>query len=58
MSERPFGSVSIAAEIAAAMGDDPRPHLTQEQIADQVRLSGLTREQWDAAWEEKLASRK
>ena len=41
--ERPFGSVSIGAEMAAAMGADPRPYLTEEQIAEQLRLSRKTR---------------
>lgn len=54
MKERPFGSISIAAEMAASMAEDPRPYLTEEQIAEQVQISGLTRKQWDRKWNEKL----
>ena len=54
MADRPFGSVNVAAEMAASMGEDPRPFLTEEQIAEQLRLSGLTREQWDAEWDKRL----
>lgn len=55
MSERPFGSVSIAGEMAAATGSDPRPHLTEQQIANQLRITGMTLDEWNAAWEEKLS---
>lgn len=58
MSEtgRPFGSVSIGAEIAIAMGDDPRPYMTEEQIQEQLRVSKLTREEWDARIEELISA--
>ena len=49
--ERPFGSISIGAELAVSMGEDPRPYLTEEQIAEQLRLSGKTRKEWDEAWD-------
>ena len=49
--ERPFGSISIGAEMAASMGADPRPYLSNEVIAEQLRRSGTTREEWDAAWD-------
>ena len=49
--ERPFGSVSVAAEMAVMMGADPRTFLTEDQIAEQLRLSGLTREEWDDKWD-------
>lgn len=55
MTERPFGSISVGAEMAASMGEDPRPYLTEEQIQNQLRISGKTRDEWDAAWERKLA---
>ena len=46
-----FGSIDIAAETAAAMGADPRPYLSNEVIAEQLRRTGKTREEWDAAWD-------
>lgn len=55
MTERPFGSINIAAEIAVAMGDDPRPNLTEDEILTQLRITGMTREQWDAEWERRLS---
>ena len=55
--ERPFGSISIGAEMAATMGEDPRPYLTEEQIAEQLKLSGKTRKEWDAEWEFALSKR-
>ncbi len=53
---RPFGSVDIGAEMAATLGEDPRPYLTEEQIQEQLRISGMTRDEWDAEWERRLAS--
>ena len=53
--QRPFGSIDIGAEMAASMGDDPRPFLTAEQIERQLAITGLTRPQWDAEWEKRLA---
>ena len=47
--ERPFGSVSISGEMAVAMGIDPRPYLSPEEIERQLRITGKTREEWDAA---------
>ena len=55
--KRPFGSISIGAEMAASMGADPRPYLTEEQIAEQLRLSGKTLEEWNAGWEFALSQR-
>jgi len=52
--ERPFGSIGVDVDLAMAIGEDPRPFLTDEQIAEQLRISGKTRDEWDAAWEEKL----
>jgi len=49
--ERPFGSISIGAELAVSMGADPRPYLSNEVIAEQLRRTGKTREEWDAAWD-------
>ena len=49
--ERPFGSFNIGAEMAVTMGADPRPYLSNGEIAEQLRLSGKTREEWDAAWD-------
>ena len=46
-----FGSIDIAAETAAAMGADPRPYLSNDVIAEQLRRTGRTREEWDAAWD-------
>lgn len=54
MSEQPFGQIDIGAEMAAACGMDPRPYLTEEQIQDQLRISGMTREQWDLEWERRI----
>ena len=48
MKERPFGSISIAAEMAATMGEDPRPYLAAEQIEKQAKLGNMTVEQWNA----------
>jgi hypothetical protein len=53
--ERPFGSVNAGAEMAAVMGMDPRPFLTEDQIAAQVKASGKTRENWNAEWDKRLA---
>ena len=55
--ERPFGSISISAELAASMGMDPRPYLTEEQITEQLKRSCKTREEWDAGWEFALSQR-
>jgi len=52
----PFGSINIGAEMAATMGEDPRPYLTDEQIQEQLRISRMTREEWDAEWERRLGS--
>ena len=49
--ERPFGGISIGAELAVSMGMDPRQYLTEDQIAEQLRRTGTTREEWDAAWD-------
>ena len=51
---RPFGSIDIGAEMAASMGTDPRSYLTEEQIQEQLRVSGMTRDEWDAEWERRL----
>jgi hypothetical protein len=50
----PFGSIDVGAEMAASMGMDPRPYLTDEQIQEQLRISRMTREEWDAEWERRL----
>lgn len=55
---KPFGSQSVSGEVAAAMGIDPRPFMTSEEIQRQLEITGMTREQWDAAWEQKLAEAK
>ena len=55
--ERPFGSISIGAEMAATMGADPRPYLSNEVIAEQLRRTGKTREEWDEAWDAALKAR-
>ncbi len=52
---RPFGSIDVGAEMATSMGEDPRPYLTEEQIQEQLRISKMTREEWDAEWERRLA---
>jgi hypothetical protein len=52
--ERPFGSIDIGAEMAASMGMDPRPYLTEEQIAAQLKISGKTLEEWNAEWDRRL----
>ena len=52
--ERPFGSIDIGAEMAASMGMDPRPYLTEAQISKQLEISGKTREEWDAEWNRRL----
>jgi len=52
--ERAFGSNGVDVDIALAMGEDPRPYMTAEQIAEQLRITRMTREEWDAAWEKKL----
>jgi hypothetical protein len=49
--ERPFGSISIGAEMAASMGADPRPYLSNEVVAEQLRRPGRTLEEGDAAWD-------
>ena len=54
--ERPFGSINIGAEMAASMGDDPRPFLSDEQIHEQLRISGMSRERWDAEWDRRLSA--
>lgn len=54
--ERPFGSVDVGAEMAASMGLDPRPYLTDSQIAEQLRISEMTREEWDAEWDRRLTA--
>ena len=51
-----FGSIDIGAELAAAMGMDPRPYLSEEQIQKQLEISGMTREKWDAEWERRLSN--
>jgi len=51
---KPFGSINIGAEMAAAMGMDPRPYLTDEQIQEQLRICEMTREEWDADWDRRL----
>ena len=55
--ERPFGSVNLGAELAVSMGMDPRPFLTEADIAEQLKLSRKTREEWDAAWDAALKAR-
>lgn len=50
-----FGSIDIGAELAAGMGMDPRPYLSEEQIAEQLRISKMSREQWDAEWDRRLS---
>ena len=55
MNERPFGSQSVAGEMAASMGMDPRPFLTPSETQKQLKLAGMTMEEWDAAWDRKLA---
>ena len=55
MNERPFGSQSVAGEMAASMGLDPRPLLTPKEIKSQLQLTGMTLEEWNAAWDSKLA---
>ena len=52
---RPFGSIGIGAEMAASLGEDPRPYLTEEQIQEQLRISGMTRDEWNTEWERRLA---
>ena len=52
---RVFGQINIGAEMAATMGMDPRPYLTEEQIQKQLQISRMTREQWDEAWESRLS---
>jgi len=34
--------------------EKPFAYMTPEQIAEQLRITGMTRAEWDAAWEEKL----
>jgi hypothetical protein len=55
--ERPFGSFNIGAEMAVTMGMDPRPYLTEEQIAEELKRSGKTREDWDAGWDYAISQR-
>jgi hypothetical protein len=55
MDNKPFGCVDVGAEVAAAMGMDPRPYLSAEQVAQQLAVSGMTAEEWNAAWDAKLA---
>ena len=50
-----FGSQSIGGEMAAAMGMDPRPHMTRAEIEKQLKISGLSETEWNAAWEHKLS---
>lgn len=40
--------------MAATIGEDPRPFLTEEQIQEQLRISGKTREEWDREWDGRL----
>lgn len=49
-----FGQINVGAEMAATMGMDPRPYLTEEQIAKQLQIARMTRKQWDEAWELRL----
>ncbi len=56
--ERPFGSVNVAAELAATMGLDPRPHMSEAEIERQLQISGKTRAEWDAAWDRRLEQQK
>ena len=46
MKERP---------LAATMGEDPRPYLTAEEVDSQLRISKMTLDEWNEAWERKLA---
>ena len=55
MTAEPFGSVNVGAEVAAAMGADPRPYLSAAQVARQLVVAGMTEEEWNAAWDAKLA---
>lgn len=52
--QRQFGDINISAEMAVTMGMDPRPYLTDKQIEEQLRISKMTREQWNKAWDRKL----
>lgn len=52
--EKAFGSKNLAAEMAATMGEDPRPHLSEAEIQEQLKISSLTREQWDAEWDRRI----
>jgi hypothetical protein len=54
---RPFGSINIAAEMAVAMGADPRPYLTEEQIEKQAKLGNMTVEEWNAKCDRLIAER-
>ena len=54
---RPFGSISIGAEMAVATGTDPRPYLTEQQIEHQAKLGNMTVEQWHAKCDRLLAER-
>ena len=54
--QRPFGSICVGAEMAAAMGKDPRPFLTPTKIQEQLTVSGMTRQEWDAEWEKRLSA--
>lgn len=50
MKERPSGSISVAGEMAATTGEDPRPYLTAEEIEEideLLRISCVTLEQWN-----------
>ena len=53
---RPFGSINIAAEMAASMGMDPRPYLTEREIEKQARVCDLTVQQWHQSLDKILAN--
>ena len=55
--DRPFGSISIGAEMAVATGADPRPYLTEQQIEHQAKLGNMTVDQWHAKCDRLLTER-
>lgn len=52
--QKPFGSYNLAAEMAVTVGEDPRPFLTADEISLQAAKNGMTVEEWNAAFDDKL----